>query len=59
MSRGWQLPDYLLASEVYTGCAHNKEFIIRCYLEKLKEYGSGSSKKVAKRNVWTHLSLFR
>lgn len=49
VSRGWRLPDYSLASEA--GPAHKKEFIICCSVEKLKEYGSGSSKKVAKRNA--------
>ena len=49
VSRGWRLPDYSLASEA--GPSHKKEFIICCSVEKLKEYGSGSSKKVAKRNV--------
>jgi len=49
VSRGWRLPDYSLASEA--GPAHKKEFIICCSVEKLKEYGSGSSKKSAKRNA--------
>ena len=49
VSRGWRLPDYSLASEA--GPAHKKEFIICCAVEKLKEYGNGSSKKAAKRNV--------
>jgi len=49
VSRGWRLPDYSLASEA--GPAHKKEFIICCSVEKLKEYGNGSSKKVAKRNA--------
>lgn len=49
VTRGWRLPDYSLASEA--GPSHKKEFIICCSVEKLKEYGSGSSKKVAKRNA--------
>lgn len=49
VARGWRLPDYSLASEA--GPSHKKEFIICCAVEKLKEYGSGSSKKVAKRNA--------
>jgi len=49
VSRGWRLPDYSLASEA--GPAHKKEFIICCSVEKLKEYGNGSSKKSAKRNA--------
>jgi dsRNA-specific ribonuclease len=49
VSRGWRLPDYQLASEA--GPAHKKEFIICCSVEKLKEYGNGTSKKVAKRNA--------
>jgi len=51
VSRGWRLPDYSLASEA--GPAHKKEFIICCSVEKLKEYGNGSSKKSAKRNAAT------
>jgi len=51
VSRGWRLPDYSLASEA--GPAHKKEFIICCAVEKLKEYGNGSSKKAAKRNAAT------
>ena len=49
VSRGWRLPDYSLASEA--GPTQKMEFIICCVVEKLKEYGNGSSKKAAKRNV--------
>ena len=54
VSRGWRLPDYSLASEA--GPTQKKEFIICCAVEKLKEYGNGSSKKAAKRNVRVRFS---
>jgi len=47
VSRGWRLPEYELANE--NGPAHKKEFVLCCKVENMKQYGTGSAKKHAKR----------
>ena len=46
VARGWRLPEYDLAIE--NGPAHKKEFVIRCTVENMNEFGTGSAKKHAK-----------
>lgn len=47
VARGWRLPEYDLAIE--NGPAHKKEFVIRCTVENMQQFGTGSAKKHAKR----------
>ncbi|KAJ8255377.1 hypothetical protein GJAV_G00204210 [Gymnothorax javanicus] len=49
LQRGWRLPDYTVCME--TGPPHKREFTITCRMEALSETGTGSSKKLAKRNA--------
>nr|XP_022917718.1 RISC-loading complex subunit TARBP2-like [Onthophagus taurus] len=47
LSKGWTLPLYELEHE--EGPAHERQFTISCLALSRKEYGSGKSKKLAKR----------
>uniref|UniRef100_A0A8C4NJ81 TAR (HIV) RNA binding protein 2 n=1 Tax=Eptatretus burgeri TaxID=7764 RepID=A0A8C4NJ81_EPTBU len=47
--KGWRLPEYTVTHE--SGPAHRKEFTMTCRVETFMETGSGTSKKLAKRNA--------
>ncbi|XP_048341373.1 interferon-inducible double-stranded RNA-dependent protein kinase activator A isoform X2 [Sphaerodactylus townsendi] len=47
--KGWRLPEYSLAQE--TGPPHMREFTMTCRVETFVETGTGTSKKLAKRNA--------
>uniref|UniRef100_S4R4J2 TAR (HIV) RNA binding protein 2 n=1 Tax=Petromyzon marinus TaxID=7757 RepID=S4R4J2_PETMA len=47
--KGWRLPEYTVTHE--SGPAHRKEFTMTCRVESFIETGSGTSKKLAKRNA--------
>ncbi|XP_077581888.1 RISC-loading complex subunit tarbp2 [Stigmatopora nigra] len=49
VQKGWRLPEYTVTQE--SGPAHRKEFTMTCKVEKFMEIGSGTSKKLAKRNA--------
>ncbi|XP_061146669.1 RISC-loading complex subunit tarbp2 isoform X1 [Syngnathus typhle] len=49
VQKGWRLPEYTVTQE--SGPAHRKEFTMTCRVEKFMEIGSGTSKKLAKRNA--------
>ncbi|XP_044160256.1 RISC-loading complex subunit tarbp2-like [Bufo gargarizans] len=49
VQKGWRLPEYTLTQE--SGPAHRKEFTMTCRVERFLEIGSGTSKKLAKRNA--------
>ncbi|XP_017335694.1 RISC-loading complex subunit tarbp2 isoform X1 [Ictalurus punctatus] len=49
VQKGWRLPEYTVTQE--SGPAHRKEFTMTCKVEKFVEIGSGTSKKLAKRNA--------
>lgn len=49
VQKGWRLPDYTVTQE--SGPAHRKEFTMTCRVERFVEIGSGTSKKLAKRNA--------
>lgn len=49
MQKGWRLPEYTVTQE--SGPAHRKEFTMTCQVERFVEIGSGTSKKLAKRNA--------
>ncbi|XP_062328641.1 RISC-loading complex subunit tarbp2 isoform X2 [Osmerus eperlanus] len=49
VQKGWRLPDYTVTQE--SGPAHRKEFTMTCRVERFIEIGSGTSKKLAKRNA--------
>ncbi|XP_063284521.1 RISC-loading complex subunit TARBP2 isoform X3 [Pelobates fuscus] len=49
VQKGWRLPEYTVTQE--SGPAHRKEFTMTCRVEKFLEIGSGTSKKLAKRNA--------
>ncbi|XP_015269237.1 PREDICTED: interferon-inducible double-stranded RNA-dependent protein kinase activator A isoform X2 [Gekko japonicus] len=47
--KGWRLPEYSLAQEI--GPPHMREFTMTCRVETFVETGTGTSKKLAKRNA--------
>ncbi|XP_041097576.1 RISC-loading complex subunit tarbp2 isoform X2 [Polyodon spathula] len=49
LQKGWRLPEYTVTQE--SGPAHRKEFTMTCRVERFVEIGSGTSKKLAKRNA--------
>ncbi|KAJ7998843.1 hypothetical protein DPEC_G00209170 [Dallia pectoralis] len=49
VQKGWRLPEYTVTQE--SGPAHRKEFTMTCRVERFVEIGSGTSKKLAKRNA--------
>ncbi|XP_051865571.1 RISC-loading complex subunit tarbp2 isoform X2 [Pristis pectinata] len=49
VQKGWRLPEYTVTQE--SGPAHRKEFTMTCRVERFLEIGSGTSKKLAKRNA--------
>ncbi|XP_028577394.1 RISC-loading complex subunit TARBP2 isoform X2 [Podarcis muralis] len=49
VQKGWRLPEYTVTQE--SGPAHRKEFTMTCRVERFIEIGSGTSKKLAKRNA--------
>ncbi|XP_061471044.1 RISC-loading complex subunit TARBP2 isoform X2 [Rhineura floridana] len=49
VQKGWRLPEYTVTRE--SGPAHRKEFTMTCRVERFIEIGSGTSKKLAKRNA--------
>ncbi|XP_061688809.1 RISC-loading complex subunit tarbp2 [Syngnathoides biaculeatus] len=49
VQKGWRLPEYTVTQE--SGPAHRKEFTMTCRVERFMEIGSGTSKKLAKRNA--------
>ncbi|XP_062852688.1 RISC-loading complex subunit tarbp2 [Trichomycterus rosablanca] len=49
VQKGWRLPEYTVTQE--SGPAHRKEFTMTCKVERFIEIGSGTSKKLAKRNA--------
>lgn len=49
VQKGWRLPEYTVTQE--SGPAHRKEFTMTCQVERFVEIGSGTSKKLAKRNA--------
>ncbi|XP_033001249.1 RISC-loading complex subunit tarbp2-like [Lacerta agilis] len=49
VQKGWRLPAYTVTQE--SGPAHSKEFTMACRVERFIEIGSGTSKKLAKRNA--------
>lgn len=49
VQKGWRLPEYTVTQE--SGPAHRKEFTMTCKVERFVEIGSGTSKKLAKRNA--------
>ncbi|XP_074857662.1 interferon-inducible double-stranded RNA-dependent protein kinase activator A isoform X2 [Carettochelys insculpta] len=49
IQKGWRLPEYSLAQEL--GPPHKREFTMTCRIETLTETGTGTSKKLAKRNA--------
>ncbi|XP_054828594.1 interferon-inducible double-stranded RNA-dependent protein kinase activator A isoform X2 [Eublepharis macularius] len=49
IKKGWRLPEYSLAQE--TGPPHKREFTMICRVETFVETGTGTSKKLAKRNA--------
>ena len=55
MQKGWRLPEYMVTQE--SGPAHRKEFTMTCRVERFIEIGSGTSKKLAKRNAAAKMLL--
>ncbi|XP_072262236.1 RISC-loading complex subunit TARBP2 isoform X2 [Pyxicephalus adspersus] len=55
VQKGWRLPEYTVTQE--SGPAHRKEFTMTCRVEKFLEIGSGTSKKLAKRNAAAKMLL--
>ncbi|KAK2510982.1 Tarbp2 [Columba guinea] len=49
VQKGWRLPEYTVTQE--SGPAHRKEFTMTCRVERFVEIGSGTSKKLAKRDA--------
>ncbi|NXA43567.1 TRBP2 protein, partial [Eudromia elegans] len=49
VQKGWRLPEYAVTQE--SGPAHRKEFTMTCRVERFVDMGSGTSKKLAKRNA--------
>ncbi|XP_038276839.1 interferon-inducible double-stranded RNA-dependent protein kinase activator A isoform X3 [Dermochelys coriacea] len=49
VQKGWRLPEYSLAHE--SGPPHKREFTMTCRIETFVETGTGTSKKLAKRNA--------
>ncbi|XP_075789837.1 interferon-inducible double-stranded RNA-dependent protein kinase activator A isoform X2 [Pelodiscus sinensis] len=49
VKKGWRLPEYSLAQEL--GPPHKREFAMTCRIETFIETGTGTSKKLAKRNA--------
>nr|XP_020750762.1 RISC-loading complex subunit TARBP2 isoform X2 [Odocoileus virginianus texanus] len=55
VQKGWRLPEYTVTQE--SGPAHRKEFTMTCRVERFIEIGSGTSKKLAKRNAAAKMLL--
>lgn len=55
VQKGWRLPEYMVTQE--SGPAHRKEFTMTCRVERFIEIGSGTSKKLAKRNAAAKMLL--
>nr|XP_035980063.1 RISC-loading complex subunit TARBP2 isoform X1 [Halichoerus grypus] len=55
VQKGWRLPEYTVTQE--SGPAHRKEFTMTCRVERFVEIGSGTSKKLAKRNAAAKMLL--
>ncbi|KAH0516813.1 RISC-loading complex subunit TARBP2 [Microtus ochrogaster] len=55
VQKGWRLPEYMVTQE--SGPAHRKEFTMTCRVERFVEIGSGTSKKLAKRNAAAKMLL--
>uniref|UniRef100_A0A4W3IF42 TARBP2 subunit of RISC loading complex n=1 Tax=Callorhinchus milii TaxID=7868 RepID=A0A4W3IF42_CALMI len=55
VQKGWRLPEYTVTQE--SGPAHRKEFTMTCRVERFLEIGSGTSKKLAKRNAAAKMLL--
>ena len=55
VQKGWRLPEYMVTQE--SGPAHRKEFTMTCRVERFIEIGSGTSKKLAKRNAAVKMLL--
>ncbi|XP_075055310.1 RISC-loading complex subunit TARBP2 isoform X1 [Mixophyes fleayi] len=55
VQKGWRLPEYIVTQE--SGPAHRKEFTMTCRVERFLEIGSGTSKKLAKRNAAAKMLL--
>ncbi|XP_052017768.1 RISC-loading complex subunit TARBP2 isoform X4 [Apodemus sylvaticus] len=55
VQKGWRLPEYMVTQE--SGPAHRKEFTMTCRVERFLEIGSGTSKKLAKRNAAAKMLL--
>ncbi|XP_025902472.1 RISC-loading complex subunit TARBP2, partial [Nothoprocta perdicaria] len=55
VQKGWRLPEYTVTQE--SGPAHRKEFTMTCRVERFLELGSGTSKKLAKRNAAARMLL--
>ncbi|KAK2508025.1 hypothetical protein MC885_009960 [Smutsia gigantea] len=55
VQKGWRLPEYTLTQE--SGPAHRKEFTMTWQVERFVEIGSGTSKKLAKRNAAAKMLL--
>ncbi|XP_067405271.1 interferon-inducible double-stranded RNA-dependent protein kinase activator A isoform X2 [Emydura macquarii macquarii] len=49
VQKGWRLPEYSLVHE--SGPPHKREFTMTCRIETFVETGTGTSKKLAKRNA--------
>ncbi|KAL2081624.1 hypothetical protein ACEWY4_023477 [Coilia grayii] len=49
LQRSWHLPEYVVVME--SGPCHNKQFSVTCRLESLMQTGTGSSKKLAKKDA--------
>ncbi|KAK7805750.1 hypothetical protein U0070_007710, partial [Myodes glareolus] len=55
VQKGWRLPEYMVTQE--SRPAHRKEFTMTCRVERFVEIGSGTSKKLAKRNAAAKMLL--